>query len=70
MHPSEMKNFALTAAAKAQQDGFAATAEALLLLAEACALEALELEDALLAKDGRSKNYAIGGEFCLQKLPH
>lgn len=44
MHPSEMKNSALTAAAKARQDGFKATAEAFLLLAETCAQDALALE--------------------------
>jgi len=43
MHPSEMKNSFLAAAAKAMQDGFAGTAEALLLLADACADEATEL---------------------------
>lgn len=43
MHPSEMKNAAVTAAAKAEQDGFIGTAAALLVLAEACADEAREL---------------------------
>jgi hypothetical protein len=43
MHPSEMKNCALVAAARAAKDGFTATAEALLLLAEACAAEARQL---------------------------
>jgi hypothetical protein len=40
MHPSEMKNCALIAAARAERDGFIATAEALFLLAETCADEA------------------------------
>jgi hypothetical protein len=44
MHPSEMKNSFLAAAAKAMQDGFAGTAEALLLLADACADEYGALE--------------------------
>lgn len=44
MHPSELKNRALVAAAKAEMDGFIATAEALILLASACASEAQELE--------------------------
>lgn len=44
MRPSEMKNSALVAAAKAERDGFLATAEALLLLAQDCAWEARELE--------------------------
>jgi hypothetical protein len=43
MHPSEMKNSFLAAAAKAKQDGFSGTAAALLALAEACADEAREL---------------------------
>lgn len=44
MHPSEMKNQALVAAAQAQREGFTATAEAMLLLAQACVNEARELE--------------------------
>jgi hypothetical protein len=44
MHPSEMKNQALVAAARAQREGFTATAEAMLLLAQACVNEARELE--------------------------
>jgi hypothetical protein len=43
MHPSEMKNSALVAAAKAKEDGFIATAEAFLFLAEVCAGEARQL---------------------------
>lgn len=43
MHPSELKNAALTAAAKAEQDGFTATAMAFLQLADVCALEARQL---------------------------
>lgn len=45
MHPSEMKNSFLAAAAKAKQDGFSDTAAALLVLAEACADEARELSE-------------------------
>jgi hypothetical protein len=44
MHPSELKNRALVAAARAELDGFTATAEALMLLASACASEARHLE--------------------------
>lgn len=44
MHPSEMKNQALVAAAQAQREGFTATAEAMLLLAQACVIEARALE--------------------------
>lgn len=43
MHPSEMKNAALAAAAKAEQDGFSATARAFLDLADVCAGEARQL---------------------------
>ena len=43
MHPSEMKNAALAAAAKAEQDGFSATARAFLQLADVCAGEAKHL---------------------------
>lgn len=43
MHPSELKNQALVAAAMAERDGFAATAEAFKLLAIACATEAKNL---------------------------
>ena len=45
MHPSEMKNSFLAAAAKAKQDGFSGTAAALLVLAEACGDEARELSE-------------------------
>lgn len=44
MHPSEMKNCALIAAAEAERDGFSGTAAALLLLAQTCIAEAKELE--------------------------
>lgn len=44
MHPSELKNRALVAAARAEMDGFSATAEALTLLASACASEARHFE--------------------------
>lgn len=44
MHPSEMKNSALVAAAKAEQDGFVETAKALLLIADVCAADARELD--------------------------
>jgi hypothetical protein len=45
MHPSEMKNSFLAAAAKAKQDGFSGTAAALLVLAEACADEARDISE-------------------------
>jgi hypothetical protein len=40
MHPNEMKNRALTAAAAAEAEGYYATAEALMQIAIACAEEA------------------------------
>lgn len=43
MHPSELKNQALVAAAMAERDGFTATAGAFKLMAAACATEAREL---------------------------
>lgn len=43
MHPSELKNQALVAAAMAEREGFTATAEAYKLLARSCATEAREL---------------------------
>lgn len=43
MHPSELKNQALVAAAMAERNGFHATAEAFKLLATACAIDAREL---------------------------
>lgn len=43
MHPSELKNAALTAAAKAEQDGFTSTAMAFLQLANVCAVDARQL---------------------------
>ena len=43
MHPTEMENSALVAAAKAEQNGFVETAKAFRLLADACAGDAREL---------------------------
>jgi hypothetical protein len=40
MHPSEMENCAVVAAAEAERDGFSGTADALLLLAQTCVSEA------------------------------
>jgi hypothetical protein len=54
MHPSELKNIALTAAAAAERDGFTGTAEAWAQIARICALEANslvrdDLDDFILA---------------------
>lgn len=54
MHPSELKNQALVAAAMAEREGFTATADALKLLATACAAEARELLHALSAPGTRA----------------
>jgi hypothetical protein len=43
MHPSKLKNIALTAAATAERDGFTGTAEAWAQIARICALEANSL---------------------------
>lgn len=40
MHPNEIKNRALLAAAFAEMDGFSATAKALRQFADACSVEA------------------------------
>ncbi len=57
MHPSELKNRALVAAVRAEMDGFTATAEALMLLASACASEAQELKYfPFLARNETSSN--------------
>jgi hypothetical protein len=57
MHPSELKNRALVAAARAEMDGFTATAEALMLLASACASEAQELKSSpFLARNAMPSN--------------
>jgi hypothetical protein len=55
MHPSELKNQALVAAAMAQRDGFSATAEAFKLLAIACAEEERQLLPSPGTKMSRSQ---------------
>ena len=55
MHPSELKNQALVAAAMAQRDGFSAAAEAFRLMAAACAKEAHDLLVATASEAGRSR---------------
>lgn len=44
MHPSEMKNLALAAAAAAERDGFPGTAESWAEIARSCGAEAVHLE--------------------------
>lgn len=55
MHPSELKNQALVAAAMAQRDGFSATAEAFRFLAIACAEEARMLLPPSAIQMGQSR---------------
>jgi hypothetical protein len=43
LHPSELKNIALAAAAVAEREGFTGTAEAWAQIARVCALEAIAL---------------------------
>jgi hypothetical protein len=44
MHPTELKNRALVAAAVAEKDGYTATGAALIQIARACASESLDIE--------------------------
>lgn len=62
MHPSELKNQALVAAAMAEREGFAASAEAFKLLALACAEEAR----GLMLKPQSSPYRMLGGTYRFQ----
>lgn len=70
MHPSEMKNSFLAAAAKAKQDGFSGTAAALLALAEACADEARELSKQADDNDLGLRRYSPQGRNQLALVSH
>jgi hypothetical protein len=70
MHPSEMKNSALVAAAKARQDGFLATAAALLAIAEVCAEEARQLVEGGSDSDRRSQSGSPTGSGLRFALSH
>ena len=65
MHPSELKNLALVAAAIAERNGFAATAEAFRLLAISCAEEALELLQSPTIKVRQSISLSTRGRLHL-----
>jgi hypothetical protein len=65
MHPSELKNQALVAAAVAESEGFAATAEAFKLLATACAAEARDLILSASSNLTPSANLSSQQGFCL-----
>lgn len=61
MHPNEMKNAALVAAVKAEQEGFVGTAKALLLLAEVCAGGARELaQDVVNGRPAEARGTSLG----------
>jgi hypothetical protein len=70
MHPSEMKNSFLAAAAKAKQDGFSGTAAALLALAEACADEARELSEQPGDDDPGLRRCSTSGRTNLALISH
>ena len=52
MHPSELKNIALAAAAVAEREGFTGTAEAWAQIARMCAQEAIACNCKVLAVGG------------------
>ena len=70
MHPSEMKNFLLVFAAKAEQDGFSGTAEALVLLAEACAEEAKELSRQASIHGHQNRRHSTQGGNAIPVVSH
>jgi prophage DNA circulation protein len=70
MHPSEMKNSALVAAAKAKKDGFSGTAAALFALAEACAEEARELSEQTDENTPDRRRYSPQGRAILVSLSY
>ena len=70
MHPSELKNKALVAAAQARLDGFGATAESFLLLAAACAAEARDLQPSSSPATERRAPTASLGQMCVLEVPH
>ena len=70
MHPSEMKNSALVAAAKAEQDGFVETAKAFLLLADVCAGDARELARDVVGGRPTEARRTPSGRVPLSLVPH
>ncbi|MDZ4066944.1 MAG: hypothetical protein U1E06_08830 [Tabrizicola sp.] len=70
MHPSEMKNFLFVFAAKAEQDGFSGTAEALVLLAEACAEEARELSRQASGNSRQNQRHSTQGSNAIPVGSH
>jgi hypothetical protein len=70
MHPSELKNQALVAAALAERDGFSATAEAFKLLATACAAEARDLLTSATSTLNSSASRSTQDRFRLFEVLH
>lgn len=70
MHPSEMKNSALVAAARAEQNGFLETAKAFLLLADVCAGDARELEPEALEGRPAEEWGTSSGRWILSLVSH
>lgn len=63
MHPSNMTFRALSVAAKAEDDGFTSTSDAMRLLAEAYLEEAIEDEHATLCLGGAGQRDARPGRM-------
>jgi hypothetical protein len=70
MHPNELKNSALVAAAKAEQDGFVETAKAFLLLADVSAGDALELGHEISRGRPNGNQGALTGRVMLSLVSH
>jgi hypothetical protein len=70
MHPSKMTFRALSVAAKAEDDGFTSTADALRLLAEVCADEAIEDEQATLSLGDAGQRDARQGGATRVEIVH
>ena len=70
MHPTEMENSALAAAAKAEQDGFVETAKAFRLLAEVCAGDARKLGGELVRRRPNTGRGATSGRVMPSLVSH
>lgn len=70
MHPSETKIQTQAATTKAKRDGFTATANAPLLLAEACVDEAGDLESSTLIVECKGRTSACQGGIFSFEIDH
>ena len=70
MHPTEMENSALAAAAKAEQDGFVETAKAFRLLAEVCAGDARKLGGEIVRVRPTAARGTPAGRVMLSSVSH